>query len=391
MNNFFINLKTIPAEYLIESINNNPFKGGEIWEITNEIKPIDLYCYLFAKFGPPNGILTFFKNDHSDNLIHWDWILESTLGIINIQGHNFRTEIHVSQQIVQNSININDFISQIKSDFKNHGKEISETKKSLEKWIEFVNPFTRIQDTIRLLFGKLEDLNLNIEEEKNDYSIHNINKNNSEEFKKLWSERTEKYNFAIGLVYGLRSMLPVMAESFINLLIFILCKPEIKNNERLFQSFLRNQIDIRIQSLHLYCEGFIDNIDYNSVECRKFHTLINERNDLLHGNININRQAFNKVYFDRKTPIFDEYQDFWEKSIGISINSVKLQTIYDDMLVIEDFIGYVSSKLDNAIRFQIEDLMTQSRLGFNEKTGRVGILFPKHLVDFKAVFGGKKL
>lgn len=61
----------------------------EIWEFTNEIKPLDLYCYLYAKFGPPNGIQNFLRADDSDNLIHWEWTLVGDYGLTSIQGHNF--------------------------------------------------------------------------------------------------------------------------------------------------------------------------------------------------------------------------------------------------------------------------------------------------------------
>ncbi|MDO7473642.1 hypothetical protein Q5X58_15630 [Acinetobacter baumannii] len=385
MSDLFINMQYIcTLSFLKKLKNDGPRKNTETWEITNEIKPIDLYCYLTAKFGPPNGLLTLLKSNTSDNLVHWDWELMSDLGNISIQGHNFRTEIHVNEEVIKSGLTVSDFIQQIKSDFKNYGREISETKKSLEKWTEFINPFTRLQDTIRLLFGKLEELNLNPVEDKISSPLHYSD--NIEQIQQIWKERTERYNFAIGLIYGLRSMLPVMAESFINLLIFVLCKPEIKKNSRLFNSILRNQIDIRVQSLHLHCEGFKDNIDYNSDECKKFHTLINDRNDLLHGNINIDKQGYNDVYFNKRTPIFISYQDFWGKAIGISLTSVKYETIYDDMLVIENFIGYILDKLDLKTRNIIEALMMNLRLGFNHENGRIGILFPQHLAEFR----GKK-
>ncbi|WP_312057756.1 hypothetical protein [Acinetobacter courvalinii] len=382
MNTLFINMQYICTKKFLESIKKDgPQKNIEVWEITNEIKPIDLYCYLTAKFGSPNGLLTLLKNNSSDNLIHWDWIFASDLGYISIQGHNFRTEIHVSENVSKSGLTLNDFISQIKSDFKNHGKEISKVKNNLEKWTEFINPFTRLQDTIRLLFGKLDELNLNPTDDKIASPLQHSD--DPEKIKKLWKDRSDRYSFATGIVYGIRSMLPVMAESFINLLIFVLCKPDIKNNTRLFNSILRNQIDIRIQSLHLYCSGFTKSIDYNSDECKKFHTLINERNDLLHGNINIDKQGYSDVYFDKRTPIFIKYQDFWEKAIGVSLASVKYETIYDDMLVVENFIGYILERLDNKTRFLVEELMMNMRLGFNHENGKIGVLFPKSLADFR--------
>ena len=66
---------------------------GTHWKIRNEVKPVDLYCYLYARFGPPNGIQNFLRGDHSENLIHWEWTLQSQDRLLLIQGQNFRTEI----------------------------------------------------------------------------------------------------------------------------------------------------------------------------------------------------------------------------------------------------------------------------------------------------------
>lgn len=386
MEKFFLELQKINPLDIVELLNkrklNSSSKKGEIWEITNETKPIDLFCYLSAKYGDPNGILTLLKNDDSDNLIHWDWMLDSPKGLVYIQGHNFRTEIHVSGEVIESGLNKFDFISQIKADFKNYGQGISITKKSLEKWTEFINPYYRIKSTIEQSFIKLNELNLNLKQDRIDLKTTQ-NQFEFEEVKEKWTETLQKYDFAVGQVFGLRAMLPVMAESFVNFLLFILTKPEVKLNERLYQTTIRQPIDIRVQSLHLNCNGFSSNVDYTAEECKKFHTLMNERNDLLHGNVNINKQAFGSVYFDNKMPIFEEYEDFWEKSIGISIRTMNIASIYDEYEVVKNFINYILSKLDIKIRPQIEHLLNTARLGFNEKTKRVGILFPPYLVNMR--------
>ena len=386
MEKFFLELQKINPLDIVELLNkrklNSSSKKGEIWEITNEIKPIDLFCYLSAKYGDPDGILTLLKNDDSDNLIHWDWMLDSPKGLVCIQGHNFRTEIHVSEEVIESGLNKFDFISQIQADFKNYGQGISITKKSLEKWTEFINPYYRIKSTIEQSFIKLNELNLNLKQDRIDLKTTQ-NQLEFEEVKEKWTETVQKYDFAVGQVFGLRAMLPVMAESFVNFLLFILTKPEVKLNERLYQTTIRQPIDIRVQSLHLNCNGFSSNVDYTAEECKKFHTLMNERNDLLHGNVNINKQAFGSVYFDNKMPIFEEYEDFWEKSIGISIRTMNIASIYDEYGVVKNFINYILSKLDIKIRPQIEHLLNTARLGFNEKTKRVGILFPPYLVNMR--------
>ena len=385
MKSFFINLQTLNKDDLIQKLrseeSDKKFRFSEHWILKNEIKPVDLYCYLYAKYGSPKGLLTLMRNKElgSANLIQWDWMLKSDLGTLHIQGHNFRTEVFVTHNMEKDCLKLYDFIEQVKSDFKNYGKEISNIKKSLEKWTEFVNPFFIIKATINQNFSKLEELQLDLSQDK----ISNIFELEDEH---KWAEITNKYYFATGLIHGLRSMLPVMAESFINCLIFILCKPEIKSSSRLYEAVIRQQIDIRIQSLHLNCNYFTSPIDYSSEECREFHTLMNERNDMLHGNINVKKQSFGEVYFNQDMAIYDTYQDHWEKSIGILMQSVKLDTIYQDLKVVEKFIEYILSKLDPQVSDNLKNLLDKAYLGFNTKTGRIGILFSDHFADFKLKF-----
>ncbi|WAJ72455.1 hypothetical protein [Catenovulum adriaticum] len=384
MEDYFINQEAISPSCLMKILQGDKLpKEGMMWEFKNELKPIDLYCYLYAKYGPPNGIQSLLRSDDSDNLIHWEWALAGEHGITMIQGQNFRSEVHLMGHFKDKNISIEDFISQIKSDIGNHGKKISELRKNLEKWTQFVNPYKRIESAVNQHFEKLNDLALDPIKDKVPHPT-------TEEEWKTYGDRlsaaSDKYSYAVGLTFGLRSMLPVLAESFVNLVLFILCRPDIKSNYRLFQSTIRQAIDIRIQSLHINCIGFESAIDYSSSECGNFHTLMNDRNDLLHGNVEVNKLSIGDVFFNKNVPLFLQYEDFWDKSIGVSLKSVKYDGIKSDREVVANFIEYILSKLKPEIREQIEIIMDKGQLGFNHKTGRVGILFPDHMVDFRAVF-----
>lgn len=384
MEDYFLNQEAISPSCLLNILQGDKLpKDGEIWEFTNEIKPLDLYCYLYAKYGPPNGFQSLLRSDDSDNLIHWEWALAGKHGLTIIQGQNFRSEVLLRGHFKDKGLTVNDFISQIKSDIGSQGKKISELRKSLEKWTEFINPYKRIESAVELHFSKLNELDLN---PKSDKVPHPTSKSDWESYGERLSAITDKYNYAIGLTFGLRSMLPVLAESFINLLLFILCRPDIKSNERLLQSTIRQPIDVRIQSLHINCIGFDHAIDYSSSECKKFHTLMNERNDLLHGNVEVNKLAIGDVYFNKNVPLFLQYEDFWDKSIGVSMQSVKFEQIQSDREAVNDFIKYVLGKLNPEVKKHVELIMDKGQLGFNHKTSRIGVLFPEHMVDFRAVF-----
>jgi hypothetical protein len=117
---------------------------------------------------------------------------------------------------------------------------------------------------------------------------------------------------------------------------------------------------------------------------------MNERNDLLHGNVEVNKLSIGDVFFNGSVPLFLEYEDFWDKSIGVSMNSVKFDTLAQDQKMVEDFINFIMSKMDKNISGQLNDLMEKGQLGFNKKTGVVGILFPEHLADFRLSFSHSK-
>ena len=106
----------------------------------------------------------------------------------------------------------------------------------------------------------------------------------------------------------------------------------------------------------------------------------------MHGNVEVNKLSIGDVFFNNKVPLFIQYEDFWDKSIGVSMQSVKLASIHEDREVVEKFIQYILSKLSADIKEQVELIMNKGQLGFNHKTGRIGILFPEHMVDFRAVF-----
>src|SRR2546428_11219381 len=61
------------------------YKSPRRMFITGGIKPVDLYCYLYARFGPPNGLQNFLRSNDSHNVFHWHyslWADEREIGIM---------------------------------------------------------------------------------------------------------------------------------------------------------------------------------------------------------------------------------------------------------------------------------------------------------------------
>lgn len=368
-----------PKELMDKLQSDNRPNFDTYWKIKNEIKPVDLFCYLYARFGPPNGIQNFLRSDSSDNLIHWEWALQSQGIIMLIQGQNFRTEIWLSgkeQPSEEKSI----LISSIKDTFSSYGTEMGKVRKSLEHWIEFINPYQRIRRSIESLTKELESLSVDGELE-NKKDIHDYE--SPKAWADDWKKQSAKYSRATGLCFGIRSMLPVMAEAFVNLLLYMLLKPALKKDDRLRENIIRQPIDVRIKSLSHNCIGFKQDIDYSDDVYKLYHSIVNERNDLLHGNVVIDKLKFNEVNFSGRVPVFKTYSTMWERAFGVELQSVGLEKLKQERNIVEEFIKYIISRMEDTTQSQVRALLEHHELGMCLDDGHLGILFSSTLVDMQ--------
>ena len=355
-------------------------KGSQCWSITNEIKPVDLYCYLNARFGPPNGIQNWLRQDCSDNLVHWNWTFCYGPGLVDIQGTNHRTDVWLIGPFELESDDREDFVRRIKTNFAELGADMSKCRKALEHWIEFVNPYQRLRRSVSQLVEELRSLELEQETE-----LPNVlDEVDREAAIRRWDEAASKCNRGFGLCFGIRSMLPIMAEAFVNLILYVLMRPELKVDSRLKDNAFKQPIDVRVKSLSLNCSGFKQPVDYANPACGRYHSVVNERNDLLHGNVDIGKLRFNEVYFHGTVPVFKEYRSMWQRSLGVERQAVGLDKVNKELAAIDDFITYVLSCLDEKVRPKIDYMLSRLELGLNTDDGRLGVLFSERFVDSMA-------
>jgi hypothetical protein len=335
---------------------------------------------MLAKFGEPNGPQNFLRTDDSDNLIHWDWLIASSECVFHILGMNFRTEIFRIASEPSAEFNADIFAQSIKSAIPQLGSKLGEARKSLEKWTQVVNPYYRIKSSISGLIAEIDslELDLNSHEEMKFSSIEDAKASIDN-----WNEMNKRFAKASGLAFGTRSMLPILGEAFVNLLYFILARSEIKSDKRLFENAIRQQIDIRIKSLPISCLGFHKQIDYGNGFCAAFHTLMNNRNDILHGNISIDKLKFGEVFFRGTVPVFTQYENMWEKSIGVQVEASGLRLIKEEHKVVDDFIGYIKTCIDPRVLKNIEKIFESREFGIRQDNGRIGLLFPDSMADFR--------
>lgn len=270
------------------------------------------------------------------------------------------------------------FIDYIKRDLGNYGKRMSEIRAEvLEDWDVIINPYRQLRASIKELKMQLDALGLDVNFDKSSpKNIHDLKQREVE-----WTTLSRKFNHGIGLSMAIRTMTPILAESFINMLIFILCRPEIKTNKRLYDNYVRSNIDVRIQSLHINCKHFKKPVDWNSEVCGRYNTIVNARNDMLHGNVVPEKLKFSEIFFNGTVPVFKKYESMWQRGIGTSIDSAGIDKVTPDLTAVDDFILYVISCLEDKMQDLVLAMLARRDIGINKKDKRIGMLLPERIVD----------
>jgi hypothetical protein len=361
-------------------------RKGTIWANDGSISPLDLYCYLKARFGRPNGLLMLVRNPSSDNLIQWHYSLRSGDAQIEVYGHNSHLEIMAGRPDKPPTVDeIRAFALAVKADFARHGKAISEVRKSLERWILFVNPFARIEKVVTELRERLLELDFTIPLRPSCITT----KKELDDYSKAMRDTLPRHFQAQLLGLNLRMLVPVMAEAFINLVFFCLAKPEVRRDDRLYDGFLRNNIDLRLASLHMHCDGFPTPINREAPEVKRFLQLMNRRNDLLHGNVDPQRLKFDEVFFDGTIPLFKDEKSMTVRFLENSLRYIEPEEANSDVIAVAEFITFLLQCMDEEHRKAMEVIMYEREPGWRPDTNRIGLLFSENIAEF--FIGGDKL
>jgi hypothetical protein len=243
-------------------------------------------------------------------------------------------------------------ISNLKADFKRIGPEKSRIYNDLHKRKVFINPFKRLENVIEGLRKRMEEIDLT--KPATDKSFQD------EGFQK-WIQNISEAKM-IGT--SLMALIPVWGESFVNLVFFLLRKKKIISDERICDFFVKQDIDVRIKTLHLFCNGFKEGIDFDKNEFKDFKSLMAKRNDFLHGNIKPSQLKVEEIMYDEKIPIFRDERGFLIRIIDNSLHQIRKEDVFNNYETIKKFIEFILSYLEKQSEKQVISSLNKLHLGF---------------------------
>lgn len=337
--------------------------------VRTHLRPVDVYCYLKARFGAPNGIQTMFASD-SGSMIHWDYHLKTRAGDFYVVG--FTREVHFLSPESLGDDEWKKLLLALKADFGRVGKEKSAVLKTLEKWVIFPNKFLQLANLCA-------DLHAQIDEHVAGYSPFNPSADIEAHTKKL-----DKLAERAGALYGecvqLAVLTPIVAEAFLNMLVLMLIKPEIRDKPEAYDAFVKQSIHQKILELHEKCIGFARGVDPNGEGFKNYMRIRDKRNDALHGNIDPEADRVDEVYFDDKIPLFKSPGDnigmFWAMQERRYAPADVLKD-YEDMQL---FLHEITLCLEPEVQQGVDTVLSDSYPGFDLGRKKLGKLFPDFVV-----------
>lgn len=341
--------------------------------VRKNLSPVDMYCYLKARFGEPNGFQTFLRKDDSDNWIHWDYYLKAGDKDVHISGTS--REIHFLLTENLSDQEWYSLISNIKTDYKRVGAEKSAILNSLEKWVIFPNKFVEIASIC-------EEHHLSILKNIEGYKPFRFSsfktKKQFDEQKKVLARLGHRAKKLYKNCVELSLLTPILAEAFINMLILMSCKKEIRNNKRQFDSFVRSHIDTKIFDLFYKCEHFVKPIDPNSEEFKNFKKIMDKRNNAIHANVDPINEQIETVYFEGNRPLYKDSGDHVGKVFEGLERQYQPSTIIKDYEDVHMFLHDIANHLTAEARLGFWRVMEDNYPGYDVNRRRMGALFPHY-------------
>jgi hypothetical protein len=340
-------------EFLPTFNRQQGFNGRTRLTIREEISVANVFLCLLGQFGAPNGVLTGLRNNHDavKSEILWHYMLTWRGSLIQLVAHAYRIEVvFAADQPV--ALTAEGFADLLKEWMSRNGKKIADARNQVTHWHSFLNPLRQMSDACERMLYRAQSLDAGLAKSRE----HPIT---SAEI--AWHEANlQAHALAAAELasccLAVRMMAPVLGEMFVNLIIHNRYRGEIpKVRER--DHFTAASILVRLERLHRECSGFSRPVDMQSPPLQTFLTLMNSRNDLLHGNILPDRRKEDELLMYHGVPMPKEYRSIYDRSIGPILNAFPLAEAERDYQAARGLVTYLLDCLEPEVADSFQPML----------------------------------
>jgi hypothetical protein len=337
------------------------------------LRPVDVYAYLKARFGEPNGFQNILRRDDSDNLVHWDFFLWAGDNVIYLAGSSRETMIMTTEAL--SDLQWKQLIEAIKADFSRFAKEKSAVLRSFEKYVVFQNKYVALASLCAELHASIVDMPPAAEL----VPLHG-EQGDTKSFEEVMAQRSRRLTQLYGDCLKLRLLMPVMAEAYINMIILIFCRDAIRNDRTAYEAFLRTTIPERLELLSVNCDGFARAVDKTVGGWDDFMRVVSRRNFELHGNVDPIKEQIEVVYFEGRRPLFVHPGHSIHLQFERTEKAADAAALLDEYVDLHGFLANVAQCMTKRHKAFFEQVIGDAYPGYELFKRRATRLFPDHYV-----------
>ena len=195
-------------------------------------------------------------------------------------------------------------------------------------------------------------------------------------FEQAMRQSGERAAAGYGACITLSLLTPVLAEAFINMFILILCRPEVRRDQKAYGDFVRSRIPERLAALHENCFGMTGKVDETTEEYRAFLRVVNKRNRAIHGDIDPVRDRIETVFFEGKRPLFAEPGHHVAKFQDNLERLHQPDTVVEDYENTHAFLHQLTTCLEPKFKAFFEQVITDLFPGYETRAMKVTRILP---------------
>lgn len=369
------------ADFLKGFHDKQGFTSSTHLTIREQVAASDVFLYLLGRFGPPNGVLSFArsKNEAMKSVILWHYTLSWRRRLMHVVAHPFSLEVVFScPQPVD--LTEDGFAALIKEGMRRHSREVAIARKQVTHWHSFLNPLSHMLDACDRMLVRARWLDESLVKSKK----HPVTPEEITWHETHHEEHASSASELSGCCLAVRMMAPVLAEMFVNLIIYNQYRANRPDGQEK-EEFTCASILARLKNLHVKCDGFARPVDMQSPQVRAFTDLMNRRNDLLHGNIRPSAKKEDEFLMYEGVPIIKGFRSIYDRALGPILNAFPLKDAEGDYAVARGLLDYLLECLEPAVATELRPMLDSLDLHQERNDKKLKALFTNIFVDSSAV------
>lgn len=342
-----------------------------------QIDVVKLYALLKLKISnQPNGFYTLVSVGRPlDNMIWWDFILESKKGFIQV----WRTP-HIVEAIYEFDDGAFDLHKFFNENINHHIKPILDEIKGFEKHTVYINHYKSYKECVRSLWKQIQKIDLTEPKGPATHVAKKEELNTYHKEVKRFIKNSVKFH-TLGKSMVLNAAFQI--ESFLNLLIRVGSIQELRIYQEVLDKYLRSEFMYRLRNLSFHINILSHDVDTKHQAVKDANELMILRNKYVHFEEDTAHNKIGEVAFDSDIPLHSVSQDRPAVETFKQIfHRPDFDTVKKAYETANNFVLYIESLIHPQVKKSVLHVLEQNPISYNESRQTYSSVFTPLSLDF---------